>query len=151
MTDFFKWDSSSPQQDPTEGLQLQGPYTGYTLSLTLCKNSVLEGRIGREISHAIRKAWFTVGKSGIQNSSLGLFVATRFKRNDIVTIYFASKRYKTPPKKTKFIVLKYGHFHTIPIKENGQPQYYMVAHCINDATWEYKPSQVKNLELSNKF
>ena len=66
MTDFIKWDNGNPQQDPTEGLQLQGPYTGYTLSLTLCKKSVLEGRIGREISHAIRKAWVTVGKSGIK-------------------------------------------------------------------------------------
>ena len=80
MTDFIKWDNGNPQQDPTEGLQLQGPYSGYTLSLTFCKNSVLEGRIGMEISHLICKAWVTVGKSGIKNTGLGLFAATRFKR-----------------------------------------------------------------------
>ena len=37
----------------------------------------------------------------------------------------------------------------IPIKENGQPPYYMGAHFINDTAWECKPSHVKNLERSN--
>ena len=66
MKDFITWDNVNNQIDPTEGLQLQGKYSGYTLSLSLCKNSDLEGRIGREISPSICKAWVTVGTSGIK-------------------------------------------------------------------------------------
>ena len=149
MKDFITWDNVNNQIDPTEGLQLQGKYLGYTLSLSLCKNSDLEGRIGREISPSICKAWVTVGTSGIKNAGLGLFAATRFYRDDIVTIYFAPKKSITPPKREKFTALKYGIYHTLPIEENGQPPYYMGAHFTNDATWHCKPDQVKNLERSN--
>ena len=100
MNDFITWDNVNNQIDPTEGLQLQRKYSGYTLSLSLCKNPDLEGRIGREISPSIRKAWVNVGTSGIKNSGLGLFAATRFNGDNIVTIYFGPNRYNTPPKET---------------------------------------------------
>ena len=147
----MKWDNGNPQHDPTQGFQLKGPYSGYTLSLTLCKNSVIAGRIGRKISHTICTAWVTVGENGIKNTGMGLFAATRFQENHILTIYFAPKKYKTPPTKDKFTAFKYRHLHTIPIMANDQAIYYMGAHFINDATWVCEPIQVKNLEHSDNY
>ena len=97
----------------------------------------------------IRKAWVTVAPSGIKNAGLGLFAATRFYEGNIVTIYFAPNKSKKPKTQQKFMVFKYGHYHTIPIGKNGKPPYYLGAHFINDATWNCEPSQVQYLERSN--
>ena len=89
------------------------------------------------------------GEKWHKNAGLGLFAAARFHKDGIVTIYFTPQKSKTPPTTDKFTAFKYGHFHTVPIMDNGQPPYYIGAHLINNATWGCQPRQVKNLKRSN--
>ena len=104
INEYINWKNENKQKDPTAPLQLQGPYSGYTLSLSFCKTSVLAERIGQEILPTIRKAWVTVAPSGIKNAGLGLFAATRFYENNIVTIYFTPNKSKEPTTNPKFMV-----------------------------------------------
>ena len=101
----MKWENINPQVDTTEALQQSGTYLGYTLFLSLCKNSHLATRIGREILPSSCRAHISVRQSGFKDWGLGLFSATRFTENDIVTIYFAPITTKEIPKEknTQFL------------------------------------------------
>ena len=92
----MSWSNEGPQLDPSQRLQFQGPYSGHTLSLSLCKKSFLQDRTGKKESYAIKQPWVTVKKSGFQNAWLGLFVARSFGKQEIVCIYYAPKKSKEP-------------------------------------------------------
>mgnify|MGYP005726413809 FL=1 len=149
MEEHMKWENINPQVDPTEALQQSGTYSGYTLFLSLCKNSYLATRIGREILPSSCRAHISVRQSGFKDGGLGLFAAARFTENDIVTIYFAPITTKEIPKEKKYTVFKNGLYHTVPLSKDGIPSYYLGAHFINDATWECKETRIKYIKRSN--
>ena len=55
---------------------------------------------------------------------MGLFAAKRFKMGDIITIYFAPNKNKTPPKFTKYAIQRYGYYFSVregcPCKEKDR-------------------------------
>ena len=65
IDDYIDWSNASPQPDPTASLQKQGLYSEYTMSLSLCKKSILAERTGREVSTAVKTPWVTVKKNAL--------------------------------------------------------------------------------------
>ena len=103
--EHMQWENNNPHVNPTEALQQSGTYSGYTLFLSLCKNSYLATRIGGEIIPSSCRAHISVQQSGFKDGGLGLFSAARFTENDIVTIYVAPITTKEIPKEknTQFL------------------------------------------------
>ena len=101
MEEHMKWENINPQVDPTEALQQSGTYSWYTLFLSLCKNSYLATRIGQEILPSSCCAHISVRQSVFKDGGMGLFTATRFTENGIMTIYFAPITIKEIPKEKK--------------------------------------------------
>ena len=148
IDDYIDWSNASPQPDATASLQKQGPYSEYTMSLSLCKKSHLAERTGKDVSTAVKSPWVTVKKSALENAGLGLFAARRFVKDEIVTIYYAPKKSKEPTY-DKYAMKYHGWYITVPVKDNEMPPYYMGAHFINDATYNCEDSKRKRLEHSN--
>lgn len=144
IDDYIDWSNASPQPDPTASLQKQGLYSEYTMSLSLCKKSHLAERTGREVSTAVKTPWVTVKKSALENAGLGLFAARRFEKDEVVTIYHAKQ-----PIDDAYAMKYHGWYHTVPVRDNEMPPYYMGAHFINDATYNCEDSKRKGLERSN--
>ena len=123
-------------------------YIQSTQCLSLRKKSHLAERTGKDVSTAVKTLWVTVKKSALENAGLGLFAARRFEKNEVVTIYHAPKKSKQPIDDA--YAMKYGKwYHTVPVRDNEMPPYYMGAHFINDATYNCEDSKRKNLERSN--
>ena len=97
MEDHIKCEKN-PRVYPTEGLQQSGTYSGYTLFLSLCKNYYLATMIGREILSSACRAHIMKRQNGFKDRGLGLLLAKRFIKNDIVIIYFAPITTKDIPK-----------------------------------------------------
>ena len=150
IDDYIDWSNASPQPDPTASLQKQGLYSEYTMSLSLCKKSHLAERTGREVSTAVKTPWVTVKKSALENAGLGLFAARRFEKNEVVTIYHAPKKSKQPIDDA-YAMKYHGWYHTVPVRDNEMPPYYMGAHFINDATYNCEDSKRKGLECRNNY
>ena len=55
MNEYHHWSNEGQQLDLSQCLQFQGPYSGHTLSLSLCKKSVLQERTGKEESITIKQ------------------------------------------------------------------------------------------------
>ena len=148
IDDYIDWSNASPQPDPTASLQKQDLYSEYTISLPLCKKSYIIERTGKEVSTPIQQPWVTVKKSALNNTGLGLSAARRFIKSEVVTIYHAPKKSKQPIEDT--YAMKYHEwYHTVPVRDNEMPLYSMVAHFINDATYNREDNKRKRLERRN--
>ena len=148
IDDYIDWSNASPQPDPTASLQKQGLYSEYTMSLSLCKKSHLAERTGKDVSTAVKTPWVTVKKSALENAGLGLFSERRFEKDEVITIYNAPKKSKQPIDDA-YAIKYHGWYHTVPVRDNEMPPYYMGAHFINDATYNCEDTKRKDLERSN--
>ena len=83
VDEYLHWSNEGPQLDPCQCLQKKGPYSGYTLSLSLCKRTVLATKTGKEVSNRFCTPWVTVKESSYKDAGLGLFAAKPFKRNEV--------------------------------------------------------------------
>ena len=66
----------------------------------------------------------------------------------MVTIYHAPKKSKQPIDDA-YAMKYHGWYHTVPVRDNEMPPYYMGAHFINDATYNCEDTKRKGLERSN--
>ena len=143
------WSNNNPQLKGAEGLQNGGAYDNYTLSLSRCKRSVLQNRIGYIITSATVKPWLVVKKSSLPGAGLGVFAAKTFKPNDIICVYFAPEKSKQCSEYGRYTIDWGDWYYNVPKMANGELPYYMGAHFINDATFNCAQKYEKKLEHQN--
>ena len=70
------------------------------------------------------------------------------KKNEVVTIYHTPKKSKQPIDDA-YAMKYHGWYHTVPVRDNEMPPYYMGAHFINNATYNCEDTKRKYLERRN--
>ena len=143
------WSNNNSQLKGSEGLQKEGAYDNYMLSLSLCKRSLLQNRIGYIVTSAIVKPWLVVTKSSLHGAGLGVFAAKTFKNNEIICIYFAPEKSKQCSEDGRYTIDWRAWYYNVPKMVNGELPYYMGADFINDATFNCDKNKRLYLERQN--
>ena len=139
------WKYTSGDVNASKDWKKKGKYESSILYLSLCNKDEIKKHVGFPITTGSLHPWLEVKESSIKGAGMGLFAAKRFKMGDIITIYFAPNKNKTPPKFTKYAIQRYGYYFSV---REGCPLF-LGAHFMNDATYKCKEKDRERLEKQN--